>query len=193
MTRPRKITDDEILATTRQLLQEHGLGVSTRQIAAACGISEGVLFQRFATKEGLIRAALSLPQIDVPALVSGAATSGDARTDLEEIGIVILEVLRRLLPLYVPLLGQPGFGIERVLSEKSSPFMQLLTALEHHLTEEQAAGRIATDSPHRVAFLVVSTLHNAALFEALLGPLPQVNESTVRQLIGIVWTGLEPQ
>ena len=137
MTRPRKITDDEILATTRQLLQEHGLGVSTRQIAADCGISEGVLFQRFATKEGLIRAALSLPQIDVPALVADATTSGDARTDLEEIGIVILEVLRRLLPLYVPLLGQPGFGIERVLSEKSSPFMQLLTALEHHLTEER--------------------------------------------------------
>jgi AcrR family transcriptional regulator len=166
MTRPRKITDDEILATTRQLLQEHGLGVSTRQIAAACSISEGVLFQRFATKEGLIRAALSLPQIDVPALVADATTSGDARTDLEEIGIVILEVLRR---------------------------MQLLTALEHHLTEEQAAGRIATDSPHRVAFLVVSTLHNAALFEALLGPLPQVNETTVRHLIGIVWTGLEPR
>jgi AcrR family transcriptional regulator len=193
MTRPRTIDDDTILEAARRLISECGLRVTTRQIAEACGISEGVLFQRFGSKEGLIRAALALPEIDPISIIDRAKTGGDPCTDLQEVGVAIFSVFRRLLPLYVPLIGQPGFGIEAIVSDHSSPFMQLLRALEQHLIEERDAGRAAMESPHVMAFLIVSAIHNAAMFEALCGPMPQVNESAVRKIVASIWAGLEPR
>jgi AcrR family transcriptional regulator len=47
-----------IVAATVPLLREHGLNLSTRQIAQAAGVAEGTLFGVFPDKGALIRAAL---------------------------------------------------------------------------------------------------------------------------------------
>ncbi len=47
-----------IIAATVPLLREHGLAVTTRQIAHACGVAEGTLFGVFPDKDTLIREAL---------------------------------------------------------------------------------------------------------------------------------------
>jgi len=47
-----------IIAATIPLLREHGLEVSTRQIAAAAGVAEGTVFGVFKDKNSLIVAAL---------------------------------------------------------------------------------------------------------------------------------------
>ena len=69
----------------------------------------------------------------------------------------------------------------------------LLLALDQYLRKEKARGRIHTESPHEMAFLIVSAIHNGALFEALCGPVPQMNEQAVRTVIGCIWEGLEPR
>ena len=43
---------------------EHGAAVSTTVIAERLGISHGVLFQRFGTKDQLLRAALLPPPLE---------------------------------------------------------------------------------------------------------------------------------
>ena len=46
-----------IVAATLPLLAEHGTAVTTRQVAAAAGVSEGTIFNVFADKDELISAA----------------------------------------------------------------------------------------------------------------------------------------
>ncbi len=47
-----------LIAATVPLLHEHGLDVSTRQIAAAAGVAEGTIFGVFKDKQSLVVAAL---------------------------------------------------------------------------------------------------------------------------------------
>ena len=47
-----------IVAATLPLLLEHGLAITTRQIAEAAGVAEGTIFRAFADKEALIDAVV---------------------------------------------------------------------------------------------------------------------------------------
>jgi TetR/AcrR family transcriptional regulator len=49
----------QLIAAAIKMFSRHGFsGTRTRDIAAACGVSEGILFRHFATKEDLYRAIL---------------------------------------------------------------------------------------------------------------------------------------
>jgi TetR/AcrR family transcriptional regulator len=51
----------QLIANAIEMFSRHGFsGTRTRDIAAACGVSEGILFRHFATKEDLYRAILEL-------------------------------------------------------------------------------------------------------------------------------------
>lgn len=193
MSRRRKIANEQILSATRRLLAHRGSAVTTRAIAAELGISEGVLFQRFESKSELFRAALSVPRIDSAHLVSESRTGNNAREVLENIGIAIFGSLRSLLPLYLPRISMPDLAEDNELTSRSSPFSLFVSALEEHLATERHTGRIWMHSPHATAYLIVSMLHNVALFDAIAGPSSATSEGAVRDLIGIVWSGLEPR
>ena len=56
-----------IIAATRPLLAEHGLGFTTRQVAEATGIAEGTIFRHFTSKDELISAVIA-DSLDVDSL-----------------------------------------------------------------------------------------------------------------------------
>src|SRR5579885_157382 len=64
--RRRLSSDDrrrQLIRTAVDLFSRHGFsGTRTRDIAAACGVSEAILFRHFATKEDLYRAILDEQQ-----------------------------------------------------------------------------------------------------------------------------------
>ena len=71
-----------LVAATVPLLHEHGLEVSTRQIAAAAGVAEGTIFGVFKDKQSLIVAAL-VQALD-PQPTIDAITAIDPRKDLRQ-------------------------------------------------------------------------------------------------------------
>ncbi len=48
-----------IIRATIPLLLEHGVGVTSRQIAEAAGVAEGTIFRAFGDKESLVNAAVT--------------------------------------------------------------------------------------------------------------------------------------
>lgn len=92
-----------IIAATVPLLHEHGLAISTRQIAAAAGVAEGTLFGVFPDKGALIRAAL-ISTFD-PAEAIRALQSIDPDAALRDRMVTALEILQKLVGRKTTLLG----------------------------------------------------------------------------------------
>ncbi len=56
---PPELRRESLIDSTLPLLREFGEGVTTRQIAQACGVAEGTIFRAFPDKDSLITAALA--------------------------------------------------------------------------------------------------------------------------------------
>jgi AcrR family transcriptional regulator len=71
-----------LIAATIPLLREHGITVTTRQIAEAAGVAEGTIFGVFKDKETLLRAA-AVAALD-PAPLLAALRAIDPEADLRQ-------------------------------------------------------------------------------------------------------------
>lgn len=84
---------DAIIEATVPLLLESGPDVSTRQIAAACGIAEGTLFRVFPTKQSLLEATLSAsldPTADIEEILAVDRTLPLAERLRQVVGILVV-------------------------------------------------------------------------------------------------------
>jgi AcrR family transcriptional regulator len=117
MARPRTTSDEQILTVARECFLEHGAGVPTTLIASRLGISHAVLFQRFGTKERLMRAALlpSEPPAWVLQVRSGPDDT-DARSQLLGIAEQMFAFYERMVP-NIAVLRAAGIGHD----ERSKP------------------------------------------------------------------------
>lgn len=93
--RPRLSPEDRraaVLDATIPLLVEHGIGVTTRQIADAAGVAEGTLFRVFDDKRALTVAAVAraLDPLPVVAAIRGV----DATRSLEAVLCDVVDVMR---------------------------------------------------------------------------------------------------
>lgn len=95
MTRAKPLPPEErrraLIEATIPLLLEHGMAVSTRQVAEAAGVAEGTIFRVFGSKDDLVHAAITqaLSTDDL----GGALDALPPDTDLEKTLLVIVEAL----------------------------------------------------------------------------------------------------
>jgi len=191
MTRPKTIDDAAILEATRRLVASHGLSVSTREIAAEAGISEAVLYQRYASKHKLIEAALGFPELDFSAVFAVVEASSDTLAALENIAFAILGEFRRIIPSLLPAMGDPTTGLRAMLWAHDGPLLSCIMGLTDYLRREVELGRLSTGDPHATAFLLVSALHSVVLFETLQGEQFDC-DAQVKAIINDIWIGLKP-
>jgi AcrR family transcriptional regulator len=192
MARPKTIADADLLDAARAVFVQRGLGASTREIARRAGVSEGVLFQRYATKQELFFAAMVLPAADLSALFR--ARRGDTRAHVEEAALAITDYFRETMPVLVPLVAHPGFRFEEFARRHpDSPLDALRRGLVSFLADARARGQIGPADPGAAALAVIAIAQCVAFFEHMGAHGGRMPTDLIRRAVDCVWTGLEPE
>jgi AcrR family transcriptional regulator len=130
-----------IIQATIPLLREHGLDVSTRQIARAAGVAEGTLFGVFPDKPALIRAAVISTFAPEPVVAALAAI--DPAADLRQRLVAALEILRQRFLRNAALMGALRASITRTAqaTTDAQATREFFAQMERSRTEILAALR----------------------------------------------------
>lgn len=198
MARPTTIRDEDILAAAREVFLEHGIRATSADVAERAGVSEGILFKRFQSKERLFHAAMRVETCDADWIhdLVGRAGSGDVRANLRDLCGTLLEMFRRIMPLMIMSWSNREAALD-VLREKESPPFRVLGAVMAYLSAEMAFGRIAQTDAEILARCLVGSVQNYVFFEALLRarnePPTTPQETFVQRLVDALWTGIAPR
>ena len=167
MGRPREITDQEILTQARECFLEAGPTLSAAAIARKLGISEGTLFNRFSTKEQLMRRALGVPEPRwVELLVNDPP---DLHAQLVRVASSLLSFFQEAMPA-MNLLRAAGLRPDHPETETTEPPPKRLhRELTQWLEREQMKGRLANRSPAVRAQALIGSLHAHAMMRHIWG------------------------
>lgn len=169
--RPPKIDADRVLSVAREVFLSRGIRATTSEVAEQAGISEGSLFHKFGTKEGLFRAAMNIPDGAVPDLILSAVG------DLEG-----MELREALLKLSKALLDIGKVGIPLLMMSWSNPdacsahfdynrarFREVTKRIAGYLERQMVAGRLRNIDPEVVARTFLGAIHHYCMTRLMAG------------------------
>jgi AcrR family transcriptional regulator len=189
-----------LVNVTRRLLALHGLGgLTTREIARAAEVSDGVLYNHFADKDALILEALGLELADLGSQfhkampVPGTAT---VETNLVSIARACTAYQLGGLPLVGALLGRdellPRF-LKLVHTGDSGP-QHLVAMVATYLDAEIEAGRVAADADTTTVATMLFGACQAQLLRAHFGQMDAAaEEPDLRPTVAILMRSLQPR
>ncbi|MFN8776334.1 MAG: TetR/AcrR family transcriptional regulator [Flavobacteriales bacterium] len=138
-----------ILATALQLFADEGYhATTTRHVAQAAGVSEGLIFRHFGSKEGLLKAVMTLGEERIHMLYEHLLTEEDARSMIRQAIAIPFEVPTSQYPFW-RLLYKLKWELNIGPDEKMKPLEQALT---------RAFERLAIPYPEREAIHLVRTM-----------------------------------
>ena len=186
------ISFEDLLAIARRVFSESGFAVPTREIARQAGVSEGVLFQRFATKAELFFAAMILPPADLNAVLEHSTAAGLDR--IRQVTLSMLDYFRETMPILVQLMSHRGFKFEEFAARHpDSPLSALRNELMQFFHAERIAGRVGPVDPGAASFMVWSAAHSIAFFEHLGAHGGKFDPQVIDSIIRGLWAGLAPK
>ena len=192
MGRKKSISDRDLLDVARTVFVESGFGAATKEIARRAGVSEGVIYQRFNTKDELFFAAMIPPPSDVTELFRSCRLQG--RDLVEQLTLSMLEFSRQALPVLLPLMMHPGFRLEDLAARHpESPLFVLRREIGPFLKRESDAGRLAQVDARGASLLIWSLAQAIALFEKLGAHGGHFDPEIIRSTIECIWQGLAPR
>ncbi|AGA30385.1 TetR/AcrR family transcriptional regulator [Singulisphaera acidiphila] len=194
MGRKKGISEEQIVVAARRCFLTRGAGVSAADVARELGVSHTTLFNRFGTKEGLMIAALGLPE-KVP-WVAALDAGPDDRPIYEQlvehskvISAYILELEEGLAVLQAAGISPAKTGWEH---KGDPPHVQALRALTTWLRRAQDRGRLAKCDVETLASTILGALHGWAFFTRVCGH-PEsaaAGERHVERFIDLLWNGI---
>jgi len=190
MGRHKTISDDELLRVARDLFRAQGHTATTRQVAQAAGISEAVLYQRFATKDDLFFAAMRPTGPDVEHLLGPSDPPDDAREYLRAVVVRVGRHFADVIPLALRVMTHPSFDPAALTRVQPGGSPGLRDALADRITSLAHRGRMATPSAAATARLLLSLAHDWALGMALAHGDPARGARGLREMVDVVWEGL---
>jgi AcrR family transcriptional regulator len=190
MGRHKTISDDEVLRSARDLFRARGHGATTRQIAEAAGISEGVLYQRFGSKDDLFFAAMSPRGPDIEQLLGPQDPAQDARAYLRAVVDRMGKYFAGVIPLALRVMTHPSFDAGSLARAQPNAAAVLREGLTERLANLARRRRIATKSEAVTARLLVSLAHDWALGGVLSPGSRPHRDRELKEMVDVVWQGL---
>jgi AcrR family transcriptional regulator len=172
MPRTKTISDEDLLAACRAEFLAQGLQVSTKRIARRAGISEGILFQRFGTKDELFFASMRMPPPHLEAVVAEALGATHVAQALLILARAALDYLRRNMPAVLLVLAHPDYRTRSApLSHRSHDF--LLDAQSMHggfnqiFEHYKGTDEVSQNDHDQLVGVLISTLLARAIHEEI--------------------------
>jgi AcrR family transcriptional regulator len=163
MARPQSITDDEILAAARAVFLDKGITATVDEVAARCRVGEATVFRRFPTKQALFLAAMDTASepIGLEVLLD-RADSPDVRGALLALGREMLAVGRKMMPLAMMKVSNPGIAAHPNRAVRITRTLQYLT---DYFAVQIKAGRINAKDPRVAARIWLGSVQHLVFFE----------------------------
>jgi AcrR family transcriptional regulator len=169
--RPPSIDSERLLAVAREVFLERGIRATTLDVAERAGVSEGVLFHRFKSKEGLFSAAMDFDGERAPQTVLGAIEAIDGlevRDGVVQLATKLLEVGRVALPILMMSWSNPQPHSEPIFEKKRCEFRNILKALGGYFERQMEAGKLRRMDAEVLARTLLGAVHHFAMTRLLL-------------------------
>lgn len=185
-----------LIATTQRLLADQApTSLTTRAIARAADVSDGVLYNHFGDKDDLVVVALvDLVGAQIGEFIAAVPTTGDAdlRTNLDQAARACLTLQQRLIPVVAGLLSSPALlhrFFERLHDSDTTGPQEVIRAVSGLVEAEQSRGRADAGTP---AHPVAALLFGATMLEALAGHVGRGDEAEFGYVVDFLARGLAP-
>jgi AcrR family transcriptional regulator len=169
--RPPSIDSQHLLTVAREVFLERGIRATTLEVAERAGVSEGVLFHRFKSKEALFSAAMEFDNEQAPnqLLEAIAALEGlEVREAIVELATAMLEVGRVALPILMMSWSNPQPCTGLSFDKKRHKFRDVMKALGAYFERQMALGKLRQMDAEVLARTLLGAVHHFALTRVLL-------------------------
>ena len=193
--RPVTLSDDDLLATAREVFLERGLDATTSEIAKRVQISESVIFHRYKTKEALMLAVLEREMV-VPPEVAGLPAlvgKGEIADHLFQMGMALIEMMKTVHPLLMMAFSSPMRLNElhdRV--SRAHPLVRLVKLFTGYFEAESRLGRLRPLDAEILARTFLGSVKEftvSQFFEHIAQALPMAPATYLRGMINLLLEG----
>jgi AcrR family transcriptional regulator len=197
--RPPSIDSVALLEVARQVFLEQGFRATTQEVAERAGISEGLLFHRFKTKESLFREAMNLPHEALPDLLLHAVEKLDGmelREALVHLASAVLEIGKVGIPLMMMSWSNPNHCNDMPYDKTKARFREVMKRLAAYFESQMESGKLRHVDPEVIARTFVGSMHHYCMTRILAGNEAgaMIPESMfVRGLVDLVLDGILPR
>ena len=186
-----KIPDSQILDAARAAFLELGPGASSAAIAQRAGVSEGLIFKRFGTKQCLFERSMAGARPRWMDLLE--ADEGPLPDQLERVALAMIESMRAEMPRSM-LRWSKNPARPHFTSTDSRP-VEGLKVLSAWFEARMQQGRIRRSDPELLARVFSGAIVAFSMSEmtGLAQLMPLATTTFVRGLVDALWQGARPE
>ena len=205
MPRPVSIQDDVILRAAKEIFLEKGWDATTSEIATKAGVSHGIIFKRFETKQALFQSAMQDQSNwgqSIPTLLKSSLGRRDVETTLVELGTLFVEKFLVMIPALMMAWSNKqetqnaAESAAAANKERATKALQAVKTIGAYLEAEYKLGRIRKTDFEVVAQAFVGSLWHHSFLQVMLSDgksSPAKERRYVRRLVKAIWSGIAPE
>jgi AcrR family transcriptional regulator len=188
VARPRKISDDELMAACGRAIGHHGPGFTIAQVAAEAGVAVGTVASRFGSKRNLLLAMMAAGAASVSPRMRAAA---DGRGPVAAIVAAVMVTTEGVDDPATTSNHLGQLGVDLADPALRSGFAGLRSHVYEVLTDLFEAADLPAAPPPEQAARIIAALAHGALMDWALNPrdaIADVLEADIDAVL-VAWRG----